>query len=509
MKLFRLYKIIGLASFLLAFSACEVNDVNSATLIPEATAYTDAAKITAVMNGVYEAAQRGWYSGAVDRGYPFGAASTEQGDLRGEDMYNDQLFYEVTYTNAWTTTTANNNGMWIGLYRLINRINVVLEGLDGAQTNGVLTQQQADTYRGELYFLRALSNHELLIHFSRPYSDNPSALGNVLRTVAINDVSKVAAGLDVPRSTVQESYAAILTDLNNAETLMGTSASVAGPYRATKNAAIALKTRVKLHMKDWDGVLAEYDKIKTAYTLTASAETPFVTWNSTEAVFSLQNSNVSNPGTNAALANMYGSPGLGGRGLVKVSPIIWKSTFWQTSDTRRTLLTLSHSTGIYSNKYRKIGVNDDAIPLIRFAEVVLNASEAYARKNDTGNAITLLNRVRDRAKVAATPFTSYDLAALGGTPAGVLDGIFKERRIEFLAEGRRWADIHRLAGEGLIPGVPSKATTRSVTLLSQYSTATFTQDHSLPYSSDLFVWPIPLDEVLLNPLLKEQQNKGY
>src|SRR6218665_2496110 len=122
MKKFRLFKIAGLTSLLLALNACNVNDIDSASLVPESQAFTDANKVSVIVIGVYEAAQRGYYAGAVDRGYPFGAASTEQGDMRGEDMYNDQLFYEATYTNAWTTTTANNNGMWIGLYRLINRI---------------------------------------------------------------------------------------------------------------------------------------------------------------------------------------------------------------------------------------------------------------------------------------------------------------------------------------------------------------------------------------------------
>jgi len=40
---------------------------------------------------------------------------------------------------------------------------------------------------------------------------------------------------------------------------------------------------------------------------------------------------------------------------------------------------------------------------------------------------------------------------------------------------------HRLSG-GLLPGVPSKETTRPVPLLDQYSMGKFTQDHSLLYA---------------------------
>jgi hypothetical protein len=98
---------------------------------------------------------------------------------------------------------------------------------------------------------------------------------------------------------------------------------------------------------------------------------------------------------------------------------------------------------------------------------------------------------------------------LGGNRDGVLQGIWNERRIEFLAEGRRWGDIHRLSGEGVLAGIPIKATTRSVSALAQYSTGTVTFDHALAYTSNLFIWPIPLTEVLNNPVLAAQQNPGY
>lgn len=504
MKLNRITKFIGITALLFAVEACDVTDIDPANRIPENVAFSDVARIQAAISGVYESAQQGFYSGAVGRGYPFGAASTEQNDMRGEDMYNDQLFYEVTYIGGWTTTTANNNGMWISLYRVINRCNIVLEGIDRAETAGILTTAAANALRGELLFLRAMSHFELVVNYSRPYSDDPSALGVPYRDFAIDDAGKVDAGIAVQRGTVQQTYTRILQDLDNAESFMTNAGTT--PFRARAGAAVALKTRVKLHMLDWAGVIAEYDKIDNLYTLTASPDGPFTSRTSAESIFSLQNSNVSNPGVNGALANMYGSPSLGARGLVKISPVIWTEPFWLASDTRRTLLTTQVTNGIYSFKYRAFGVNDDPTPLIRHAEVVLNAAEAYARTNDFTTAITLLNSVRNRAVGAAL---QYDLAALGGNQAGVLQGIWNERRIEFLGEGKRWYDIHRLSGEGLMAGIPAKAQTRSVSLRTQYVPGGFTLAHALPYTSDLFIWPIPLTEVLVNPTLADQQNPGY
>ncbi|OOG78952.1 RagB/SusD family nutrient uptake outer membrane protein [Algoriphagus sp. A40] len=484
-------------------SSCDVTELTPANLIPDQEAFADAKRVNSAVLGVYESAQRGFYNGAADRGYPFGAANVEQGDMRGEDMYNDQAFYEITYTHGYNPQSANNNGMWIGTYRMINRANIVLENLDAALASGVLTQALRDQYRGEMLFLRALGHHELLIHFARPFSDDPSAPGVPYRTFAINDVSKVPAGEAVSRGTVAEGYTQLLADLNEAETLLPTGAA----SRASKGAAIALKSRIKLHQEDWAGVVAEHEKIKGSYTVTADPITPFRGGTSTDNIFSFLNSEGSNPGVNGALAPMYGNPGVGGRGLVKISPLIWRSNFWHAEDTRRVGLTSRNATGIFTAKYIQYVTRTDPNPILRFSEVVLNAAEANAQLGNLDAAVALVNSVRDRALPDTVP--SFTAADLGGK-AGVLTAIYNERRIEFLAEGRRWADIHRLAGAGVLPGTPAKATSRSITNIDFYTTSrVIPTDYALAYTSHLFIWPIPLDEILANATAPIDQNPGY
>ena len=301
-------------------SSCEVTDLQPANIIPDSEAFADANRVNAAVLGIYEAAQRGFYSGSVQRGYPFGAASVQQGDMRGEDMYNDQLFYEITYTNTQNPQTANNNGQWISLYRMINRANIVIENLPIAAENGAITTEVMNQFMGEALYLRALAHHELVVFFARPYSDDPSAMGIPYRTFAINDVSKVGPGEAVGRGTVEEVYTQLLADLDQAEGLLNTSTS---PFRAQKGAAIGLKARVKQHMGDWAGVLTEYNKLASVYELTANPLEPFRGGASSDNIFSFENTQASNPGVNGALANMYGDPELGSRGLVKISPIIW------------------------------------------------------------------------------------------------------------------------------------------------------------------------------------------
>ncbi|MDI1321657.1 MAG: RagB/SusD family nutrient uptake outer membrane protein [Algoriphagus sp.] len=498
------FKLILAGTALLGVvSSCDVTDLSPANLIPDNQAFATAARIESTVLGVYESAQRGFYLGAVQRGYPFGAANVEQGDMRGEDMYNDQLFYEVTYTGSYNPQTANNNGQWISLYRMINRANIVLENLDGAVASGILTQPIADNYKGEMLFMRALAHHELLTNFSRPYSDNPSAPGVPYRTVAINDVPKVPIGEAVTRGTVAEGYQKILADLDEAEAKITASNTT---FRARKGAVIALKSRVKLHMEDWAGVLAEYEKIKTAYAVTPDPITPFRGGTSTDNIFSFLNSVEANAGTNGALSAMYGNPTLGGRGLVKVSPLIWKSGFWLAEDTRRTITT-QNTTGIFTAKYNNPTTLAEPNIIVRFSEVVLNAAEANARLGNLNVAVTLLNVVRDRALPDTVP--SFTAAGLGNAD-GVLGAIIQERRIEFLAEGRRWADIHRLAGEGRMAGVPAKATSRSIVNINFYNTdRVIPTDHAIPYADFRFIWPIPLEEIQTNATAPIEQNPGY
>jgi hypothetical protein len=492
-------------------SSCDVTDLQPANIIPDAEAFADANRVNAAVLGIYESAQRGFYLGAVQRGYPFGAASTQQGDMRGEDMYNDQLFYEVTYTNAHNPQTANNNGQWISLYRMINRANIVIENLPIAQSSGAITTEVMNQFMGEALYLRALAHHELVLYFSRPYSDNPSAMGIPYRTFAINDVSKVGPGEAVGRGTVQQVYTQLLADLDQAEGLLNSSTN---PFRAQKGAAIGLKARVKLHMKDWAGVLTEYNKLVGRYTVTANPLAPFRSGGiSTDNIFSFENTANSNPGVNGALANMYGNPNLGSRGLVKISPLIWRASFWHPEDTRRSIRGTADGfvsqgpLGMFTNKYVDNTTFSDKSIVMRFSEVVLAAAEANARLGNTAAAITLLNTVRSRALPATVP--AYTSANFANADA-LIDAIIQETRIEFLAEGRRFPNIHRLAGEGRMPGIPAKATSRSITGIAFYTgTGTIPTDHSLPYASNLFIWPIPLEEILTNASAPLTQNPGY
>src|SRR5690606_30898341 len=163
-----------------------------------------------------------------------------------------------------------------------------------------------------------------------PYNFSAGAThpGIPYREVGVDTQDEIDSEILKGRNTVAEVYQKVLTDLNDAENLI----SNTNLTKASKNAAIAFKTRVYLHMRDWNNVIVEGNKLTGEYTLTAEPEGVFeANALNTESIFSIAHSASNNPGVNAALASQYNN-----RKLVSISPIIWRDPSWLVDDKRRT-----------------------------------------------------------------------------------------------------------------------------------------------------------------------------
>lgn len=529
--------ILGLA---IGMTSCEkVLDQQPYSAFTDESVFTTAERATLALNGVYDAAQTGGPS-LAGRGYPFGAATIEQGDNRGEDVVNLQAFYQITYQGTYTPATANNVAMWDNTYGMINKANIAIEGFKKVGASGIITPALAIQFEAECRFLRALGHHELLVHFARPFLDgNGASLGVPYRDYAVSGSTTLEKLQKEARPKVSENYAKILEDLNFAEANLPVTNTGGAVIRAQKSAAIALKQRIYLHMGQWTNAIAAGNLlIPTALTpatptatrslvgnhsLTATAAGSFGHAGgnsvSTENIFSVKNDPLDNGSTNGAPAAMYGSTDLLGRGLVCISPIIWNNTGWLLDDTRRSTLYRNGGSAIgramMSTKYTDYSGRGDNTPIIRWAEVLLNQAEAEARLSATVSqrAIDLLNIVRNRS--IATPATQQYTVARFANPTALLQAIILERRIEFLAEGRRWPDIHRMAQDPVaavrMAGIPAKVTNGGVTgsTLAQYGfgTAVVLGQPAIAYSDFRFIWPIPALEITTNPIIT--QNPGY
>jgi starch-binding outer membrane protein, SusD/RagB family len=535
MKIISYKNIVALGTTLMLATACSVTDLTPIDALSEATAFQTPERIELAVAGVYDGAQSGFYAGGAVRGYPFGAAHLEQGDVRGEDMVSVAAFYAVTYNSTYDANSPNNGYFWQTTYAMINRANVVIDGIRKAPTGGSLTDAVKNSYEAELRLLRAMGHFYLLANFSRPFGDNPTAAAGGVpyreqpvgtsTGVSVDEASKQG------RNTVAECYDKMLADLDFAETNLPVTRAKNGITRATKAAAIALKTRIRLHQNNFAQVIAEANKLVPTtgnlvspiggYQLTATPMGAFGAGNkaNVESIFSIENNDVDNGSVNGAAPSMYIASTAGGRGIVGISPIIWNQPFFPADDYRKSTnmvqqdgATSPGRGAMFSKKYADATARTDNAPIIRYAEVLLNAAEAIARTSAgvDARALQLLNAVRNRAVPAgAGRYTDVNLK----TNQDLIQAILNERRIEFLAEGMRWLDIHRLSTDAVFNagGIPAKASNTNVftALYTNSAATTYVKLPAIPYSNFKFIWPLPIEEINNNPTLKTQQNPGW
>ena len=523
-----------------AITGCEKElDLAPFNAFTDESVFTTPERVNLAINGVYDAAQSGFYNGAIDRGYPFGAANVQQGDARGEDVINLQAFYQITYQATYNPTTANNVNYWASLYRLINFANVADDGLGKAATSGVITAAVATSAQAEMRFIRAWSHLELVTFFARPYLDgNGDKLGVPYRDFPVNGSGPVNKVREDPRPTVAQTYDKILADIDFAITNLPIQQPTASNriIRAERAAAITLKMKTLMHMGRFQQAKAEGDKLVPAsvnpanpssvvspiggYFLTATPQASFNANSlSSENIFSIKNDPLDNPNINAALGTMFGAANLGARGLVSLSPIVWNRQEWLDGDARRNNLFLLGTNAntrqsIFTTKYPDYVQRGNNNPIFRYAEVLLMLAECEARLNTAGvsqRAIDLLNVVRNRS--VPSPGANQYVAANFADQAALVQAILWERRFEFAMEGKRWQDIHRTSNDPIAAvraaGIPAKLPNGSdgAAIFGIGVALPATLQPAIPYSDYRFIWPIPTDEITQNPIIV--QNPGY
>jgi starch-binding outer membrane protein, SusD/RagB family len=414
-------------------------------------------------------------------------------DVRGGDFMNERTNV-VTNFDVWNYTPSNSSGnsvtaLWARAYLAINLANVFVDGM-GTKGTAVVGEALSKNFVAEARFTRAMSYYALLQLYARPYWDgNGSRPGVPLRLTGNTDLDDY----DMARNTVGEVYAQIIDDLNFAEANLPLtySTAVLNTTRAHRNTAIAMKTRVYLSMRRYSDVVTEANKIVSAsapFTATSGVNhslqpnyvnvfrAPFTT---TESILSMPFAANETPGGQNQLGYYYGYQAFnGGNAEYSLLPSgIVSNAGWKTTDTRRTLTAVSGGK-TWLTKYYISGTFHDFAPVIRYAEVLLNLSEALTRSTNTvdARAVALLNAIRGRSD-ATTVFSTGDFA--GAT--ALADAILIERRIELMGEGFAGADLTRLgltlpAKPGVTPASPT---------------------------SQEYIWPISANELLLNRLMTD------
>jgi len=472
------FPILCLGLFLsLATTACneeEILNPTPQTSLQGTAMFNTPDRVLGQVNGMYAGLKSGNF---------YGGRYLMLNDIRSEEFIN-RLQNVFTGYDAWnhTINSGSNDALttWSSAYASINSANLVIDGL--AANPGVVSTTLADQYTGEAKFVRALSYSALISLYGQPYvKDNGASSGVPLRLAG----QTTPANNDMARSSVAEVYAQIIKDLNEAEAALPLTYSTAllNTTRVHRNSAIALKTRVYLNMGKFEEVVTEAKKIVSAaapfkastgvaHELQPNINTIFTTnFTSSESIFSMPMTTLDNVSGQSSLAYEYN---INQEYSLNPAGILGNAT-WRTTDARRTMLRTSGTTA-YLMKYRLANPYLDYVPVIRYAEVLLNYAEALARKPtpDLATATAVLTAVHQRADAS---YVFPETATASAT--ALTNTIWAERRMELLGEGFRSNDLLR----NLMP-IPTKGTAPAI----------------LP-SQPEYIFPIPNAEISTNKLL--------
>jgi hypothetical protein len=412
--------------------------------------------VTIVDRTSAETVLRGVYSGLANGSY-YGTSYQSIGYLTGDNIQWTGSQSQVQEfinkrVNADNSTIA---GAWDAIYRTISRANNVIDKVPTV-ADASLTQTLKDQYVGEALAIRALAYFDLVrVWGGVPLITRP--------TLAPTD------NVGIRRSSVAETYAQVLRDLDAAEPLLP---ATTDRYRFTRKTVWALKARYYLYRQDWARAEEFATRLitDTNYRLVRPYNAFFAndargTQESVLELFYNGTTEVNghrgqwqpqtNGGTrqwapNDAFVALVNNPAIGGN--------------------RSTLVARDNQNRWYGNLYYRTPASDPSF-LIRIAELYLIRAEARAQQNNLVGSLTDLNAVRDRAGLAA---------ATASTAAAALLAIENERRIEFALEPHRWFDLVRTGRAAAVLGVTDP---------------------------NRYVLPIPVQQLLVDSAL--EQNPGY
>jgi len=474
-------KAVLLGCLLISGSACKKNLLQPAntTSLSDATAFDNARRITAQLNGLYASLKNVFF---------YGGGVIFYNELRGDDFIMDKANI-TTWSQTWLQTVNPSTNevinTWSFGYSTINSVNTFLAGL--AKNQNKVSSAQYANFVGEAKFIRALCYFSLVQIYAQPYTrNNGASMGLPLRLIAENS----NADNQLARSSVAAVYTQILADLDDAETGLpdNYSTTVLNTTRATKNTAVALKARVDLAKGDYAGVITECSKIVSATApfqapasgvnnkLEADITTVFSgSYAGPESVFSLPFTELEA----GLLADFFNADA--GDAIYYLNPSgtlsdpVYSSPI--STDARKRLIDDSggHS---WLNKFKVASTYSDWVPVIRYADVLLTYAEALARTGDAASlntATALLAAVRQRSDTNYI-FPSASIA----TQEALIATILQERKIELLGEGFRTQDLQRL---GLT--LPAKSGPQG-------------SGPAIPSTDNRYIWPISSAETAIN-----------
>lgn len=389
--------------------------------------------------------------------------------LCGGESATDVIGFQQVDDMIHTSVNSNLRDVWNWMFAGVNRANYILEFKDKTTFEG------KNIIIAEARFLRAYYHFELVKWFGG---------------IPIKGDMRFQTGdeLTIPRSSVEDVYALIESDLKYAVDNLTYTASQIG--RANKGAAQALLGKAYLYQNKFSESATILENLinNGPYDLVDDYSVIFENQgeNGIESVFEVQYTDAEGAGFEC-LQCSEGNVAVGFNGIRNYSGPNFDSGFsfnvpvkdvydaFEDGDTRRDIAILNiqewatdtgatfgegfEHTGFYNRKYiaRQGDLNTGDANLtnpnnyrsIRYADVLLMTAEALNRGDiSDGRALGYLNRVRRRA----FGDINHDVSVTGDN---LEQAIYDERRLELVGEGHRFFDLVRTGNGSIIPGFTS------------------------------------------------------
>lgn len=396
------------------------------------------------------------------------------------------------YQGLDNTNITRVSVIWDQLYRSIRNANLVISNVPLGKE---ITPDAATRFIAEAKYLRALMYFAMVRNWA----------GVPIRT----EENMLEA--NVPRASVDEVYALILSDALEAEQNLPD--SPAQPGKPTKWAAKTLLSEIYLTRGDWENSANRADEVIASgkYSLVPVSVSedfqkifgPEVV-NTSEEVFYLKYNRqqgfqlVSYAHRAIGPYKYYGGGGVYAQYTDSTSNSFIKT--WDNNDLRKEHIMYNVDVGLGPNtvlfrKFRDpLGTNGGGndYPWYRYADVLLFHAEAAARAAGvpTTAAMEGLNKVHRRAYGYDQNLPSpVDFAVADYDLTSFIDLVVRERGYETMYEGKRWLDLKRL-------GIAKQR-------IKEVKNIDIAEKHML--------WPIPNSELLYNKALDPvaDQNPGY
>lgn len=374
------------------------------------------------------------------------------------DDYMSAYMYDLSHEESLGSDVAFAN-----FYQSIYYANLVINNISNS-TSVLLSddmEEYKENYKGEAYALRAFSYFYLVNLYGQHY--DPLTASTDFGVPIIKDTNAEDKGY--PRATIEEVYALIKSDLEEAVSLME-----ANPIGKTNKllfnlqSAMALQSRVALYMQEWDNTVeiatqvldsnaSVFDLTDLAYIYNLANDANFDYFRTGTDYLDIDNDNV-------IFAN----------GATENIPLL---SFWPTAttfsvgkelanlyedgDVRRFYFIGTHDRVVNGVSSYKLALIKNRVNtpfatsaaynsfqgfsrVIRIEEVLLNRAEAYAQNDELALAINDLNTLRVKK---FDSFVYEDLTVGSFTKETLINFIYEERRKELCFEGQRWFDMKR------------------------------------------------------------------